>query len=130
MGWVATSKIERCRLGTIKIESCRIATGRVCEHRWFRLADGTRARSPQGFLLAAGDVIAVEVANVAAGAGFVSLGEVECLVDNGEISLVSLDTPDPAPGRALAILARDADATDYGYSSRGLPRRPALGDCP
>ena len=79
---------------------------------------------------AAGDVIAVEVANVAAGSGFVSLGEVECLVDNGEISLVSLDTPDPAPGRALAILARSAGATDYGYSSSGMPRRPALGDCP
>ena len=42
----------------------------------------------------------------------------------------SVDTPDPPPGHALAILARVAGAADDGVSSDDLPRVPARGDCP
>ena len=41
----------------------------------------------------------------------------------------TLDTPEPAPGKALAILARPAGAIDYGRSSDGLPRLAESGDC-
>src|SRR5262245_7500790 len=43
----------------------------------------------------------------------VDLGEVECLVEGQDIAFTTLDTPDPGPGRALAILARTLGAQDY-----------------
>jgi hypothetical protein len=76
-----------------------------------------------------GDAIAVDPANFVASGTGVSLGEAECLVNDGDVALVTLDTPDPAAGRALAVLARAQGADHYGASSAGLPRRPLRGDC-
>ena len=78
----------------------------------------------------AGDVIAFDVGQFQRAPGHIDLGEVECLIAGGDLSLMTLDTPDPAPGRALAVLARLATGQDYGQASDGRPRRAAAGDCP
>ena len=78
----------------------------------------------------AGDAIAFDVGQFRSAPGHIDLGEVECLVAGGDIAFTTLDTPDPAPGRALAVLARLANGQDYGRASDGRPRRPASGDCP
>ena len=80
--------------------------------------------------LALGDVIAVDLAQVQPAQTFIDLGEAECLASYADLALITLDTPDPAPGRCLGILTRPTGASHYGYSSSGLPRRPSSGDCP
>jgi hypothetical protein len=75
-------------------------------------------------------VIALELEGVVEGGPRVDLGEVECLVSGADVSLATLDTPDPAPGKVLAILSRGASASNYGLSNSGKPRVPTLGDCP
>jgi hypothetical protein len=77
-----------------------------------------------------GDAIAFDLAGVRREVGYrVNLGEVECLIERGDIAFTTIDTPEPAPGKAIAILVRPAVALDYGESSDGLPRLPAAGDC-
>ena len=76
-----------------------------------------------------GDAIAFDPAGVRQEADRVNLGEVECLIAGGDVAFTSIDTPEPALGKAIAILARPAGALDYGASSDGLPRLPAAGDC-
>jgi DNA polymerase-4 len=78
----------------------------------------------------AGAAIAVDLEAIHATTGRIDLGEVECLIDGRDIAFSTIDTPDPAPGKALAILARPEGSPDYGASSEGLPRIPSLGDCP
>ena len=75
-----------------------------------------------------GDIIVGSVGALA-GTGSIDLGEVECLVDSGDITPAEITPPAPAPGRALFILARLEQTSDYGPSSGGMPRRPARGDC-
>jgi len=77
-----------------------------------------------------GDAIAFDIGQARGESGHIDLGQVECLVAGGDIAFTTLDTPDPAPGRALAILARLAAEPDYGRSSDGRHRRAAAGDCP
>jgi hypothetical protein len=77
-----------------------------------------------------GDVIALELERVVEGPLEVDLGEVECLVSGADVSLATLDTPDPAPGKVVAILSRAASASNYGSSTSGKPRMATLGDCP
>lgn len=76
-----------------------------------------------------GDAIAFDPAAVRREADRVDLSEVECLIAGGDVSFTTIDTPEPAPGKAIAILVRPAGALDYGESSDGLPRLPAAGDC-
>lgn len=76
-----------------------------------------------------GDAIALELASLEAGPMQIDLGPVECLVQNTDISLVTIDIPEPAPGRILGVLARRMNGTDYGDSNQGLPRIPSGGDC-
>jgi hypothetical protein len=76
-----------------------------------------------------GDVIAADPANFLEGDATLFLGEVECLADGADISLITLDTPDPAPGRVLSVLARPQGEEFYGSSSAGLQRRALSGDC-
>jgi len=61
--------------------------------------------------------------------GGIDLGEVECLLESGDISLASIDLPAPAPGAVLFVLVRLDGASDYGASSDGLPQTPSQGDC-
>src|SRR5437867_4294946 len=77
-----------------------------------------------------GDAIVVDLDQIRSAGDHIDLGEVECLIDDGGITFVTIDTPDPAPGKAIGILARAPGATDYGTSSDGLPRIPSQGDCP
>lgn len=77
-----------------------------------------------------GDVVAAELDGLALAGDRIDLGEVECVVADGDIAYTTLDIPDPAPGRAIAILARRRGASDYGTGSGGLPRLASLGDCP
>ena len=76
-----------------------------------------------------GDAIALDLAGVRREVDRVNLGEVECLIAGGDVAFTTIDTPEPAPGKAIAILARPAGGLDYGESSDGLPRLPAAGDC-
>jgi photosystem II stability/assembly factor-like uncharacterized protein len=76
-----------------------------------------------------GDAIAFDPAAVRREADHVDLGDVECLIAGGDVSLATIDTPEPAPGRALAILARPNGVIEYGRTSDGLTRLPASGDC-
>ena len=76
-----------------------------------------------------GDAIAFDPAGVRREADRINLGEVECLIAGGDVAFTTIDTPERAPGKAIAILARPAGALDYGASSDGLPRLPAAGDC-
>lgn len=76
-----------------------------------------------------GDAIAVDLGGVRREEDRVELGEVECLIAGGDVAFTTIDTPEPAPGKAIAILARPPGAIDYGKSSDGLPRLPAAGDC-
>jgi hypothetical protein len=77
-----------------------------------------------------GDAIALDPNGVSRGPNHIDLGEVECLIDDGDITLSTVDLPEPASGSALVLLARyDGDA-DYGDASDGLRRLPAVGDCP
>jgi len=78
----------------------------------------------------AGDAIVFDIGQVSATGTHVDLGLVECLIAGGDLAFTTLDTPDPAPGRALGILVRAAGFDDYGASSDGRPRRAAAGDCP
>ena len=77
-----------------------------------------------------GDAIVVDLDQIRSAGDHIDLGEVECLIDDRGITFVTIDTPDPAPGKAIGILARAPGATDYGPSSDGLPRIPSQGDCP
>jgi len=77
-----------------------------------------------------GDAIAFDLAALVKTSTHVDLGEVECLVDGGDIALATVDPPEPAPGHALGLLLRLAGSTDYGFSSDGLPRQASFGDCP
>lgn len=77
-----------------------------------------------------GDAIAIDVGAVVETSSQVEMGEVECLIDDGDIALASIDPPEPAPGHALGLLVRLAASTGYGSSSTGLPRVVASGDCP
>ena len=76
-----------------------------------------------------GDAIAFDPDAVRMEADRVDLGEVECLIAGGDVAFTTIDTPEPAPGKAVAILVRPAGAPDYGESSDGLPRLRASGDC-
>jgi hypothetical protein len=77
-----------------------------------------------------GDAIAIDVDTVVETSSHVDLGEAECLIDDGDIALATIDPPDPAPGHTLGLLVRLAASPGYGSSSRGLPRVVASGDCP
>ncbi|HEY3176942.1 MAG TPA: hypothetical protein VGK94_14405 [Candidatus Polarisedimenticolia bacterium] len=76
-----------------------------------------------------GDAVIGEIGSAGPTGSHVDLGEVECVIDSADISLVTIDPPEPPPGRCLFILARPEGSTDYGGSSDGLPRRPSRGDC-
>ncbi len=76
-----------------------------------------------------GDAIAFDPAGLRREVDRVNLGEVECLIAGGDVAFTTIDTPEAAPGKAIAILARPTGALDYGASSDGLPRLPAAGDC-
>ena len=76
-----------------------------------------------------GDAITFDLAGIRRETDRVNLGEVECLIAGGDVAFTTIDTPEPAPGKAIAILARPTGAIDYGASSDGLPRLPAAGDC-
>jgi hypothetical protein len=76
-----------------------------------------------------GDAIAFDLGGVRREADRVNLGEVECLIAGGDVAFATIDTPEPPPGKAIAILARPPGAIDYGASSDGLPRLPAAGGC-
>ena len=108
------------------LPSCLDARGGVDD---LRLLPGPcPAGSAPGTTLV-GDAIAGHLDEVTPAQGRIDLGEVECLVAGGDISLVDIDPPEPPPGKALFFLARMAGAANYGSSSGGLPRRPSLGDC-
>lgn len=77
-----------------------------------------------------GDVIAVDPASFIEGDATLFMGEAECLANDADITLITLDTPDPAPGRTIAVLARLQDDYYYGFTSFGLGRRPVSSDCP
>jgi hypothetical protein len=77
-----------------------------------------------------GDAIAFDLDALRATTTFVDLGEVECLINDGDIGLATIDPPEPAPGHSLGILVRFTGSTDYGASSDGLPRTASFGDCP
>ena len=77
----------------------------------------------------AGDLVVGHVGALSDSPGSIDLGEVECLVESGDISLASIDLPEPAPGSVLFVLVRLDGASDYGASSDGLPRTPSQGDC-
>jgi photosystem II stability/assembly factor-like uncharacterized protein len=94
-----------------------------------RLARGA-CPPPAGEGSLVGDVIAADPARFLEGDATLFLGEVECIASDADLTLVTLDTPDPAAGRYLAILARPQDEGDYGFTSQGLRRAPLSGDCP
>jgi hypothetical protein len=77
-----------------------------------------------------GDAIALEVEALTQTSSHVDLGEVECLVDDADIALATLDPPDPAPGDTVGFLVRLVGSSDYGSSSGSLPRLASWGDCP
>lgn len=76
-----------------------------------------------------GDVIAADPANFIEGDATLFLGEVECLANDSDLDRITLDVPDPAPGRVIVILARLPDGP-YGFTSYGLVRAAFYGDCP
>ena len=76
-----------------------------------------------------GDAIAFDLEAVAEADGHIDLGVVECLVDGADIAFSTIDVPEPAAGKAVAILDRLEGDYDYGRSSDGRPRLPAGGDC-
>jgi hypothetical protein len=77
-----------------------------------------------------GDAIAIDADATTETSSLVDLGEVECLIDDGDIALATIDPPEPAPGHTLGLLVRLTASTGYGSSSTGLPRVVASGDCP
>lgn len=77
-----------------------------------------------------GDAIAVDLDAVREAGDHVDLGEAECLISRADIAFATIDTPEPAPGKAIGVLARVSGSTGYGVSSNGLPRIPSAGDCP
>jgi photosystem II stability/assembly factor-like uncharacterized protein len=77
-----------------------------------------------------GDAVAFDLAAWVLNSFEVDLSEVECLIDDGDIALATLDPPEPAPGQALGLLVRLPGSADYGSSSAGLPRVASFGDCP
>jgi photosystem II stability/assembly factor-like uncharacterized protein len=94
-----------------------------------RLERGACSPTPAG-PTTMGDVIAADPLGFLPGDATLFLSEVECLANDEDITLVTLDTPDPAPSRFLAILARTEGEDIYGFSSDGLRRRALVGDCP
>lgn len=92
------------------------------------LAGDPAGRAP--VLATPGDAIAFDPDGVTGTASRIDLGEVECLIDGGDVALAGIDPPEPAIGRALAMLVRYAGDPDYGDGSDGLRRLPATGDCP
>jgi hypothetical protein len=76
-----------------------------------------------------GDAIALELDSAETGPIQVDLGPVECLMQDADIAMATLEVPEPAAGRVLAVLARRMNAADYGDSNQGLPRIPSGGDC-
>jgi len=77
----------------------------------------------------AGDIVVGHIGALSVSPGGIDLGEVECLLESGDVSLASIDLPEPAPGTVLFVLVRLDEASDYGASSDGLPRTPSQGDC-
>jgi len=73
-----------------------------------------------------GDAIAFDPAGVTQEVDRVNLGEVECLIAGGDVAFTSIDTPEPALGRAIAILARPATAR-RAMACRVSPRRATAG---
>ncbi|MFQ5877708.1 MAG: WD40/YVTN/BNR-like repeat-containing protein [Acidobacteriota bacterium] len=76
-----------------------------------------------------GDAVAVDAGAIGPGTSGIDLGEAECLIDGGDVAFATIDVPEPAPGRAVAILVRNAGELDYGRSSDGRRRSPSRGDC-
>jgi hypothetical protein len=76
-----------------------------------------------------GDAIAIDPRAIGVNGNEIDLGEAECLIDSGDIAFNTIDVPEPAPGRAVAILLRYEGDLDYGRSSDDLPRLPSRGDC-
>lgn len=78
---------------------------------------------------APGDAIAFDPDGLLITGNRVDLGEVECLIDGGDVAMATIDLPAPALGRAVAVLVRHDGDPDYGDSSDGHRRLPSVGDC-
>ena len=76
-----------------------------------------------------GDAVVGDLQALHLEADRVDLGEVECIIDDGDVALVDVDPPAPPPGEALFLLVRLDGSSDYGAASSDLPRLPSLGGC-
>jgi hypothetical protein len=76
-----------------------------------------------------GDVIVGDLGRVRRAGEEIDLGEVECVIDDGDVDVADLDIPDPPSGEVLFLLVRLTGSDDYGTGSGTLLRLPSLNDC-
>lgn len=94
-----------------------------------RLVPGSCPLPPTSGASMVGDAIVGNLGSLRFASHHVDLGEVECIIESGGVTLADIDPPAPPPGEALFILVRLEGAADYGVGSAGLSRLPERGDC-